>query len=99
MTMGNIIEDRRKELNMTQEDLAEALGTTKATVSRWESGGIRKMKRPMIVALAKVLQLDPILFMQQEEVLWPDEYAIISSYRRADASTRAAVRKLLEVKG
>ena len=99
MTMGNIIENRRKELNMTQEQLAEALGTTKATVSRWESGGIRKMKQPMIVALAKTLRVDPLLFVQQEEVLLPEEYDVISAYRMADDLTKAAVRKLLEIKG
>ena len=54
MTIGSIIRDRRKELNMTQEDLAIAVGTTKATVSRWESGDIHKMKRSMMAALARV---------------------------------------------
>ena len=37
MTIGDIIKSRRKELNLRQEDLAELVETTKATVSRWES--------------------------------------------------------------
>ena len=68
MTIGSIIRDRRKELNMTQEDLAKAVGTTKATVSRWESGDIHKMKRSMMASLSRVLHLDPMIFLQQEDL-------------------------------
>ena len=64
MTIGDIIKSRRKELNLRQEDLAELVETTKATVSRWESGDIHKMKRPMIAKLAKALQIDPMIFLQ-----------------------------------
>ena len=97
MTIGSIIRDRRKELNMTQEDLATAVGTTKAPVSRWESGDIHKMKRSMMAALARVLRLDPMIFLQQEEVLFPDEVDVIHAYRAADDGTKSAVRKLLDV--
>ena len=97
MTIGSIIRDRRKEFNMTQEDLAVAIGTTKATVSRWESGDIHKMKRSMIASLCRVLQIDPALFFQREEVLFPDEVEVIHAYRIAGEGTKAAVRKLLDV--
>lgn len=97
MTLGDIVRNKRIELNMTQEDLAKAVGTTKATVSRWESGDIHKMKRSMIAAVSVALHLDPLLFFQQEEVLMPDEYRIISAYRAADDGTKSAVRKLLDV--
>lgn len=97
MTFGDIVRNKRIELNMTQEDLAKAIGTTKATVSRWESGDIHKMKRSMIAAVSVVLHLDPLLFFQQEEVLMPDEYRIITAYRAADDGTKSAVRKLLDV--
>ena len=97
LTIGSIIRDRRLELNMTQEDLANAVGATKATVSRWESGDIHKMKRSMIAALSRVLRLDPMLFLQQEEVLLPDEVDVIHAYRAADDGTKAAIRKLLDL--
>ena len=97
MTIGSIIRDRRKDLNMTQEDLAFSVGTTKATVSRWESGDIHKMKRSMMASLARVLRLDPMIFLQQEEVLFPDEVDVIHAYRIADDGTKSAVRKLLDV--
>ena len=96
MTIGDIIKNRRKEMNMRQEDLAELVGTTKATVSRWESGDIHKMKRPMIVKLAKVLQLDPLIFLQRKEVLMPDEERLITTYRQASDEIKGAALAMLE---
>ena len=98
MTIGEIIRNRRKELGMSQEDLAGAIDTTKATVSRWETGDIHKMKQNMIVALCRVLMLDPELFLQREEVLMPDEAAVIDAYRSAPDGIRMSVRILLNVK-
>lgn len=97
MTIGDIIRNRRKELKMTQDDVARAVGTTKATVSRWESGDIHKMKRPMIASLARTLQLDPMIFVQREEVLMPEEAEVVHAYRMADDGTKSAVRKLLDI--
>lgn len=98
MTIGDIIRNRRKELDMNQEDLARAVGTTKATVSRWESGDISKMKSIYIKAVSDVLQIDPMIFFQREEVLLPEEAEIIDAYRKADTGTRASVKKLLDIK-
>lgn len=36
--MGNQIQRRRKELHLTQNQLAEQLGVTKQAVSKWENG-------------------------------------------------------------
>ena len=96
MTIGDIIRNRRKELNMTQEDLARILNTTKATVSRWESGDIRKIKRPMIMALENVLQIDAKLFFQRDEVIMPDEERLLTAYRQASDEIRDAALSMLE---
>ena len=98
MTIGDIIKSRRKELNLRQEDLAELVETTKATVSRWESGDIGKMKGKYITALSNVLQIDKMIFFQRQEVLLPDEADIIAAYRKAEDGIRASVKKLLDVK-
>ena len=97
MTIGEMIRDRRKELGLTQDDIARTIGTTKATVSRWESGDIHKMKRSMIAALAKVLQLNPVLFVQREEVLMPDEEELLDAYRAADELTKILARRALGI--
>lgn len=96
MTIGDIIRERRKALNMTQEDLAQLVNTTKATVSRWESGDIHKMKRPMIAALARTLKIDPMIFLQREEVLMPDEERLITAYRQASDEIKSAALAMLE---
>ena len=97
MTIGDIIRESRKKLDITQEDLAKAAGTTKATVSRWESGDIRRMNAEKISAVCNKLQLDERIFFQREEVLYPDEWDIIRAYRNAKPGTRASVRKLLDL--
>lgn len=98
MKIGEIIRDRRMELNMTQEDLAKAVDTTKATVSRWESGEIQKIRESMIRNLCAVLQISPMIFFQREEVLMPDEAKVIDAYRIANEGIRQSVRILLNVK-
>ena len=37
--IGNFLKALRKEQNLTQEQLAEKLGVSSRTVSRWETGG------------------------------------------------------------
>lgn len=42
LTLGNQIKELRKQKNMTQEQLAEALGLTAQSVSKWETGDSHK---------------------------------------------------------
>ena len=98
MTIGELIKKRRKELDMTQEDVARSVKTTKATVSRWESGDIHKMKASMIQEICRVLEINPELFFQREEVLMPDEAKIVDAYRNADEGIRNSIRILLGMK-
>lgn len=64
--MGNYLTDRRKELELTMKQVAEAVGVSEGTVSRWESGAIANMKRDKIYALAKVLKTTPTFVMTGE---------------------------------
>ncbi|MBQ1848786.1 MAG: helix-turn-helix transcriptional regulator [Lachnospiraceae bacterium] len=38
MEIGNFITKRRKERNLTQAGLAEKLGVSNKTISKWETG-------------------------------------------------------------
>lgn len=38
ITIGKFIAKKRKEQNLTQEQLAERLGISNKTVSKWETG-------------------------------------------------------------
>ena len=51
---------RRKELDLTLEQIASAIGVSKSTVKKWEDGYIKNMRRDKIIKLANVLQISPI---------------------------------------
>ena len=97
MKIGELIKDKREGLQMNQEQLAKTIGTTAATISRWESGNIQNIKPKNINALSKSLGIDTQLFFQREEILMPEEYDVIRAYRKAGVGTKNSVRKLLDL--
>lgn len=60
------MKSRRLELNLTLEDVAQAVGVGRSTVRKWETGMIRNMGRDKIAKLAAVLQMDPVEFVPME---------------------------------
>ena len=60
MDIGRIIERRRNELDLTLEEVGNAVGVSKSTVKKWESGFIENMKRDKIAALSAVLKISPV---------------------------------------
>ena len=52
ISVGKLLRDRRNELSLTQRQVANQVGVTEATVSRWESGDIDNMRRDKIAGLA-----------------------------------------------
>lgn len=71
MMTKDIIRQRRTELGLTMKQVAEIVGVSEATVSRWESGDIENMRRDKIVLLANALKMSPAVIMGWEE---PNEY-------------------------
>ncbi len=63
MEVKDIIKNRRTELDLTMKQVAELVGVSEATISRWESGDIENMKRDKISALAKALRISPATLM------------------------------------
>ncbi|QQK06888.1 helix-turn-helix domain-containing protein [Miniphocaeibacter halophilus] len=53
LKLGDIISEKRKEINWTQEELAGYLGVTKASVSKWERG----RSHPDILLLPEIATL------------------------------------------
>lgn len=53
--LSGVIRFMRQQLGMTQEELAQALGITVGTVSRWEKGRFRpsRLARALIVEFAR----------------------------------------------
>lgn len=63
MTIGERIKNRRTELGLTAEEVAEQLGKSRATVYRYESGEIEKMPTTVLEPLANVLKTTPAYLM------------------------------------
>ena len=53
--MESILKERRQQLGLTMLQVAQAVGVSEATVSRWESGDIANMRRDKIAKLANAL--------------------------------------------
>lgn len=64
--MNRLIKKRRKELNITLEEIGDYVGVSKATVQRWETGSISNMRQDRIKKLSEILELDPTLFIEGE---------------------------------
>ena len=64
--MGKKLRELRDNRGLTQREVANAVGVTEATVSRWESGHINNMRRDKIEKLAKVLQVSPLVIMGRD---------------------------------
>ena len=66
--IGQFIKKRRKELNLSQNDIAEALFVTVPTVSKWENNG-RLPDISIFSSLAKILKVDLESFLKGESKL------------------------------
>lgn len=61
------IADRREELGMSYQDLADKVGMSKSTLQRYETGDIGKLSVDKIELLAKALKVTPAYLMGWEE--------------------------------
>lgn len=66
VTIGNFLMKKRKEKNMTQAALAEALGVSNKTISKWETGKCMP-DYSIIESLCKVLDISIAELLDGEE--------------------------------
>lgn len=59
MDIGKRIKERRKALGMSVEDLARAIGKSRATVYRYENGYIESLPTEALVPVIDALQTSP----------------------------------------
>ena len=67
MSIGENIRRRRKELDMTLEEVAALVGISRQTMSRYETGIIGNIPSDKIESLAKALRTTPAYIMGWEE--------------------------------
>lgn len=58
--VNQLIKDRRLQLGLTLEQVAEKVGVGKSTVRKWEIGLIQNMRRDNMQKLADALNLNPL---------------------------------------
>ena len=100
---GKIIKARRKELHLTQQQLADAVGTNKSTISRYESGNIDKVPTETLTPIARALKCSPLFLIGVDPVpgeeelnaMYAEREEIIEAYEMAPKSVQKAIRVLL----
>lgn len=90
MTIGERIKQRRMELGLSVDEVAEKLGKNRATVYRYESNEIENLPVGTLEPLAKILETTPAQLMG-----WEDEEQD-ENYRRIFARN---LNRFLEISG
>jgi transcriptional regulator with XRE-family HTH domain len=72
-TIGKFMQELRKEKNMTQKDLAEQIGVSDKTISKWENGNSMP-DTLLLVPLCKALDISVNELLSGEK-LPPDDYS------------------------
>lgn len=62
------IKNRRKELGLSADNVAEALGISRATLYRYESADIEKLPTTILEPLSKILHCSPAYLMGWSEL-------------------------------
>ena len=91
---------------MSLKDVADMVGVTISTISRWESGDISNMRRDRIVSYANALAISPSIIMGWEEPpsrkqgnhyeLTESELALIKKYRQLDADGKRNIDRQID---
>lgn len=80
MEIGLRIEQRRKDLGLTLNDVADSIGVARSTVQRYEKGRIEKIKLPVIEAIANTLKVNPAWLVFKTDNPTPVSVQGISPY-------------------
>ncbi len=67
MSVGQRIKNRRKEIKMSADEIAEKLNVSRSTIFRYEKGDIEKLPTNIIEELADILQTTPGYLMGWED--------------------------------
>ena len=67
MTIGQRIQQKRKEMRMSADELAKKLGKDRSTIYRYEKGDIEKFPLDILEPIAKALNTTPAYLMGWEK--------------------------------
>jgi transcriptional regulator with XRE-family HTH domain len=87
MTVGQRIKQRRKQLNMSAEELAAKIGRSPATMYRYDKGDIDKMDSSVLLPIADALLTTPAYLMG-----WSDDSSDYTALSELELRFITAIR-------
>ncbi|WP_153721771.1 helix-turn-helix domain-containing protein [Sporosarcina cascadiensis] len=66
--VGERIKERRLELGLTMQEIADKINVNKSTIQRYESGKISDIKTPIIESIANFLDVSPLWILGRTEI-------------------------------
>lgn len=66
-TVGEKIKKRRKELNLSVDEVAKRLNKNRATIYRYENNDIENMPITVLNRLSEILKISPMVLMGWKE--------------------------------
>lgn len=111
MEIGKRIKERRKQLGISAEQLAEAINVSPATIYRYESGGIENMGVDKVTPIAKILHTNEAYLMGWTDdsssvissgsfsdiVLTPSEETLVMRFRELNGEGQEALLKQADI--
>ena len=98
MNTGDRIKQRRIELGLTADDLAQKIGKSRATIYRYENGDIENMPTPILEPLARALDTTPADLMGWESTAdVPMERVPSKAESVQSSSVSAQCKEIIEV--
>jgi transcriptional regulator with XRE-family HTH domain len=103
MSVADRIREARTEADLTQRDLAKALGVTHGAIALWETG----QRDPSVTTVCKIAELtfkepawllfDEIHGKYQPHQVLPEETELLDTYRRMSKRQRENLLKLMRI--
>lgn len=90
------IKNRRKELGLTADNVADALGVSRATIYRYESADIEKLPTTILEPLSKILHCSPAYLMGWNEPVKKKGVAINVLGRVAAGIPITAIEEIID---
>lgn len=92
MNIGAYLKEKRKRLGLTQKEVADACNVSVSSVSLWEKGITKNMRRDRLSQLAKVLEIDPITLIQWVDA--DEDPEVTAQLNRLSFKDRILIAKL-----
>lgn len=110
MTIGSRMKNRRKELGISADDIANYIGVDRTTYYRYERGAISKVSTDVLQKVAEYLHTTPTWLMGMKDAspipnqtifpssnLSADEADIITKYRCLNQPGKDTVRAVVNI--